>query len=50
MGIQQLRVYALAENSLLIFNKKEFTARDPEDPGSLYPKPVTFSVGLNLTF
>lgn len=51
--IQQLRVYGLAENSLLIFRKKgagAFTAEDPEDPGSLYPKPVTFTLGFNLTF
>ena len=53
LGIQQLRVYGLAENSILIFKKKgkdAFTAMDPEDPGSLYPKPVNYSLGLNLTF
>ena len=53
MGVQQVRFYVLAENSLLIFRKNgagAFTAKDPEDPGSLYPKPMISSVGLNVTF
>jgi hypothetical protein len=53
VGIQQLRVYLLAENTILLFRKKgknAFTAMDPEDPGSLYPKPVNYSVGINLAF
>ncbi len=53
MGMQQLRVYVLTENGLLFFRKKgagAFTAKDPEDPGSVYPKPVVVSVGLNVTF
>jgi TonB-dependent starch-binding outer membrane protein SusC len=53
IGIQQLRLYVLTENGLLFFRKKgagAFTAEDPEDPGSVYPKPVVGSVGLNVTF
>ncbi|MEJ7738015.1 MAG: TonB-dependent receptor [Chitinophagaceae bacterium] len=53
IGMQQLRIYALAENSILLFRKKgkdAFTAMDPEDPGSLYPRPVNYSLGVNVTF
>jgi hypothetical protein len=53
IGIQQLRIYLLTENGLLFFRKKgpgAFTAEDPEDPGSVYPKPVVGSIGLNVTF
>jgi len=53
INIEQIRVYALAENCIMIFKKKgkdAYHAMDPEDPGSAYPRPVNISIGLNVTF
>lgn len=46
--IGSLRVYVTGENFLLI-KSKEFTGPDPETPGSLYPQPVSFTLGINVT-
>lgn len=51
--LQQFRVYILAENFMLIYKKKgnqAYTAMDPEDPGSVYPRPFNLTLGLNMTF
>ena len=48
ISIGSLRVYVTGENFLLI-KSKEFTGPDPETPGSLYPQPVSFTLGINVT-
>ena len=46
--VGSLRVYVTGENFLLIKSKR-FTGPDPETPGSLYPQPVSFTMGINVT-
>ena len=50
--VSMLRVYVMAENFLLIKPKGDyaFTGQDPETPGSVYPRPVVYSLGLNVSF
>ena len=50
--VNRARVYLNAENFLLIANRGEggYVGPDPEVPGANYPLPVSFSLGLNLTF
>jgi hypothetical protein len=42
----------MAENFLLIKAKGAyaFTGQDPETPGSVYPRPVVYTLGLNVSF
>lgn len=46
-----LRVYVAAENFLLIkaTGDDAFTGQDPETPGTVYPRPVTYTLGINIT-
>jgi len=53
VGISSLRLYTVADNAILIFNKKgedAFTGPDPETPGSIYPRPIRVTFGLDLRF
>ncbi len=53
LSINSLRLYAVADNAVLIFNKKSaqaFTGPDPETPGSIYPRPVRMTFGLDIKF
>ncbi|MGC3945470.1 MAG: SusC/RagA family TonB-linked outer membrane protein [Chryseolinea sp.] len=51
------RIYVIADNTLLFFNKnggtgmnKPFTGPDPETPGTTYPRPIRFTLGLDFKF
>lgn len=46
-----LRVYVMGENFLLVkpTGKGTFTGPDPETPGTLYPRPVSLTMGINVT-
>ena len=50
--VDLLRVYAMGENFLLIRPNDEnrFTGQDPETPGTTYPRPVSFTLGINASF
>ena len=53
IGIKDLRVYLLGQNLVTIKKKKgnnQYTGPDPENPSNLYPRPATYTMGLNLTF
>ena len=53
MRLTSLRFYGLADNAVLFYNKsgsRAYTGPDPETPGSIYPRPVTFTFGLDLRF
>jgi hypothetical protein len=53
MHLSSLRFYGIADNILLIYKKsgaRAFTGPDPETPGSIYPRPVTLSLGVDLRF
>ncbi|WP_353195791.1 TonB-dependent receptor [Parapedobacter defluvii] len=48
-----VRIYGVADNALLFFNKskdKIFTGPDPETPGAIYPRPIRYTVGLDIQF
>jgi len=51
MKVGFLRVYVAAENFLLIkaFGEDAFTGPDPETPGTVYPRPVSYTLGINIT-
>jgi hypothetical protein len=46
------RIYVMAENFLLIRpnDSNRFTGQDPETPGTIYPRPVNYSLGINVSF
>jgi TonB-linked SusC/RagA family outer membrane protein len=51
--LTSLRFYGNADNLILIYKKSgatAFTGADPETPGSIYPRPVTFTLGLDVRF
>ncbi|MEJ7738262.1 MAG: TonB-dependent receptor [Chitinophagaceae bacterium] len=51
--LTSLRFYGIADNLVLIYKKSgatAFTGADPETPGSIYPRPVTFTLGLDVRF
>jgi hypothetical protein len=50
-NIQKLRIYIMGDNLILINPKgrDSFSGPDPETPGSLYPRPVSFTLGVNVT-
>jgi hypothetical protein len=51
--IQNARVYLLGENLMKFYKKsgyQAFTGADPETPGTTYPIPLAFTIGLNVTF
>jgi TonB-linked SusC/RagA family outer membrane protein len=53
LGISSLRLYTVADNAILIFNKSgadAFTGPDPETPGSIYPRPIRITFGLDVRF
>jgi TonB-dependent starch-binding outer membrane protein SusC len=53
MKLTSLRVYGLADNAFLFFNKsgaKAYTGPDPETPGSVFPRPVRFTLGVDAKF
>lgn len=52
INVESLRIYGSVENAILIRKKAEgfYSGPDPETPGSVYPKPISMTVGLNITF
>ncbi|MEO5997802.1 MAG: TonB-dependent receptor [Chitinophagaceae bacterium] len=53
MRVSSLRFYGIADNILLLYKKSgehAFTGPDPETPGSIYPRPITFTFGLDIRF
>ena len=51
--IQNARFYLLGANLLKFYKKsgiQGFTGADPETPGTAYPIPLSFTLGLNVTF
>lgn len=52
LRVNMFRVYVMAENFLLITpsGKYAFTGQDPETPGTVYPRPVTYTLGVNVSF
>lgn len=51
LKVDLLRIYLMGENFLLIkpTGKGSFTGPDPETPGTLYPRPVVLTMGVNVT-
>lgn len=51
LNVGMLRIYVMGENFVLIKakGKNAFTGQDPETPGTVYPRPVAYSLGINLT-
>jgi hypothetical protein len=51
LGIGVCRIYIMGDNFLLLrpHGKNAFTGQDPETPGSIYPMPVSYTFGINLT-
>lgn len=50
---QRLRIYGRAENFLLFSDRNgadAYTAPDPENPGVAYPRPRSFTLGVDLVF
>ncbi|MGV3556575.1 SusC/RagA family TonB-linked outer membrane protein [Larkinella arboricola] len=53
MRLSALRIYTSADNAILIFKKSgenAFTGADPETPGSIFPRPVRFTLGIDAKF
>ena len=51
--ISETRIFLMGENFLLLKDNKgknAFTGPDPETPGSIYPHPVTITIGLDVKF
>jgi len=51
--LTDLRVYILGENLILLKDTKginAFTGPDPETPGSIYPRPLRLTLGLDIRF
>lgn len=48
-GMGRFRMYASAQN-LWTISSSDFTGVDPENPGFGYPLPLTFTIGLNVSF
>ena len=47
--LSSIRTYVSAQN-LFTIKSKNFTGIDPENPGWGYPIPITFTLGVNVTF
>ncbi len=53
IGLNSLRFFGIADNAFLFFKKKgqkTFTGSDPETPGSVFPRPVRITFGLDARF
>jgi TonB-dependent starch-binding outer membrane protein SusC len=53
IGIKNLNVYVLCQNLFTIkktTGNDKYTGPDPENPSNLYPRPTSYSFGINLTF
>jgi len=53
LRMKSLRFYGIADNFLLIYNKNSdtsFTGADPETPGAIYPRPVRYTLGMDIRF
>ncbi len=53
LSINRLRLYVSAQNLFVLkksWGKDQFTAADPENPGTGYPQPLTTYLGVNITF
>jgi len=53
LKINELRIYVLCQNLFTVKKTKgndKYTGPDPENPANLYPRPTTFTLGLNLMF
>lgn len=49
LGLQSIRVYAIGDN-VFLQKDKSFTGPDPETPGTVYPRPVKYTLGIDLKF
>lgn len=53
MKMNRLRVYVSGQNLMQLkktWGNNRFTGGDPENPGTGYPRPSTYFVGVNVTF
>ncbi len=53
LKLSNIRLYGVADNAFLFFNRsgaKAFSGPDPETPGSIYPRPIRYTFGLDLQF
>jgi TonB-dependent starch-binding outer membrane protein SusC len=52
-GVSDMRVYLMCQNLLTIkknSGKNKYTGPDPENPSNLYPRPTSYTIGINITF
>lgn len=52
-GLTSMRMFGIVDNAILLFKKsgdKAFTGTDPETPGSVFPRPVRFTIGIDARF
>jgi TonB-dependent starch-binding outer membrane protein SusC len=53
LGLNDFRVYALFQNLFTLKKKKgndQYTGPDPENPANLYPRPTSYTLGINIGF
>jgi TonB-linked SusC/RagA family outer membrane protein len=53
VGIKNLNIYVLGQNLFTVKKTKgndKYTGPDPENPSNLYPRPASYTLGINLTF
>jgi hypothetical protein len=53
LGISGLRVYVLCQNLFTIKKTSgddQYTGPDPENPSNLYPRPTSYTLGINVSF
>lgn len=53
MKLTSLRFYGIADNLILIYKSSgphAYTGPDPETPGSVFPRPITFTLGVDIRF
>jgi TonB-dependent starch-binding outer membrane protein SusC len=53
LRMSSLRFYALADNFLLLYRNSgtnAYTGPDPETPGILYPRPIRYTLGMDVRF
>lgn len=53
LSLTGLRFYGIADNSLLLFNRRGpyvYSGADPETPGSIFPRPIRYTFGVEVKF
>jgi len=53
LKLTSLRFYGNADNSILLFNQRGpyvYSGADPETPGSIFPRPVRITLGVDVQF